>query len=203
MTDRPPQLSDPKQIWQNQEMEKTKMSVEEIRRKAQRFLAKSRFDNAVHLVFALIVVGFCAVAFFAARATAARVIAAVVMMMLLVRVVRTLYFSYRKYGRLRPDTTRAGDAALTTCLEFYRNELERQRVIHREPAWQLAITFLVIGWLTRDAMLRSRADVIGLAVPFDLFSAAGFVVLLAVRKFQMRRVQAELDALDKFEQEDS
>src|SRR5688572_5342299 len=203
MTGPQPPLNDPILIWQNQETEKTKMSIEEVRHKAQKFLAKTRFDNAIGFVFTLIAVIFCAVVLVEGRGAAPRVIAALVMTMMLVRVVRSLYFSYRKYGRIWHATTLGNDAALRTCLEFYRNELERQREMRREPAWQLAVTFLVIGWLARDAVLRSGAGLISIALPFVLFSAAAFILVLAVRKFEVRRLQAELDTLEKFEHEDS
>jgi len=56
-------------------------------------------------------------------------------------------------------------------------------------------------WLTRDALLRTSPDLLRVALPFVLISAAGLTLLLAVRKFEARRVQAELDALDRFEEE--
>jgi hypothetical protein len=38
-------------------------------------------------------------------------------------------------------------------------------------------------------------------LPAVLFAAAGLMAILVVRKLQVRRLQAELDALDTFEEE--
>jgi hypothetical protein len=168
------------------------MSVEEVRQRAERFLSKSRRDRAAFFVFGAMVIVFCAIAAFAARLTSIRIIAALVAVMMLVRVVSTLYVN-----RV------TADAALTTCLQFYRNELERQRELARQPAWQLAVTFLIIGWLSREAWIRTSPEILRVAVPFILFAAAGLIVLLAVRKLQSRRIESELDALNRFEEKNN
>jgi hypothetical protein len=196
-----PSERDPKNIWQSQETERTNMSVEEIRQKARKFLSKNRRDSAAGFAFTLVMIVFCAIVLLTARMTLPRIVAGLVMTMTLVQFTKALRFSYKKYGRIWPAPTLGGDAALTTCLEFYRNELERQREMRKVPTWQLAVTFLIIGWLTRDALLRTSPDLLRVALPFVLISAAGLILLLAVRKFEARRVQAELDALDRFEEE--
>ena len=176
------------------------MSIEEIRRKAQRFLSKRRRDNAIGLAFSIIVIVFCMIAVLSATLLVARIVAGFVMIVMTVRLINTIYFSYRRYGTVWPAIRIGPEVALTTCLDFYRNELERQREFARQPTWQLAVTLFITGWLTRDALLNTSRDLFRVALPFVLLAAALLIVLLAVRKFEARRVESELAALDKFQE---
>jgi hypothetical protein len=196
-----PLEGDPKNIWQNQKRESTNMSIEELRDKARKFLSKRKRDRAVELGFRLVAASFCGVVLLTARQPAARVIAGLVMAMMFADLGRMLVISYRKYGSFWPTMTLDRDAALTTCLNYYRTELVRSRELARHPAWQLAIAFLMVGVLLRDAFLRTSPELLAVALPFVLIAAAALIVLLGIRKFEARRLDAELDALDKFEQE--
>ncbi len=120
------------------------------------------------------------------------------MVMLLASTARNLYVFYR---RSHAAPARSGtSASWSTCLEFYRTELERQRQIAMQPAWQLAAALLIIAWLTRRS-LYSGHDALRVLLPAVLLAAAGLIVWMAVRKFQARHVQDDLDALTRFEQE--
>jgi hypothetical protein len=123
------------------------------------------------------------------------------MAMLLTSTVRNLYFSYRRSKSTWPGVNVGPNTALTSCLEFYRSELERLQEIARQPAWHLGAALLIIAWLTRNALMRTGTDPLRIVLPFVLLAAAGLIVLLAVRKFEVRRVQEEIDALDRFEEE--
>jgi hypothetical protein len=179
-------------IWRNQETEKTTMSIEEVRIKAQKLLTRSRRDLFAISAFAVLAAVFCGFVLIYARLTPARIIGGVVMAMLLANTIRNLYLSRRR---------NIAATAWATCLEFYRNELERQREIGRLPIWQLVTALLIIGWLTRNALMRTGSDVLRAILPFVLIAAACLIVLLAIRKFGARHVQDELDALDAFSEE--
>jgi len=135
------------------------------------------------------------------RLTSLRVLAGLVMTILLMSAAWSLLLAYRKSrgeGSAIPD---APMAAMTSCVEFYRNELERQREYARQPTWQLITVLLIIAWMTRDALMRNSTDPFRAVLPYVLFAAAGMIVLVAVRKHQARRVQDDIDALDAFEDE--
>ncbi len=195
-----PPERDLRNIWLSQETEKTTMSVEEVRIKAQRFLNRTKRDIFVRSAFAVAAGIFCGFVFMTARLTEARVIAGVVTAMLLAGTVRNLYVWYSR--------SPGPSAGLTSCLQFYRDLLERQRELARIPAWQLATALLIIAWLARNKLGSFNRTVMGynrdpmsLLLLLVLIAAAGLIVLLAVRKFEARKVQAEIDALDRFEEE--
>jgi hypothetical protein len=90
---------------------------------------------------------------------------------------------------------------MTSCLDFYRSELERNREYARQPTWQLVTVMAIIVWMTRDALVRNSTDPFRVLLPYVLLAAAGMIVLMAVRKLQARRIQDDMDALDVFEDE--
>jgi hypothetical protein len=200
MTSQPPNR-DPRKIWQNQKTETTTMSVEEVRRKAEKFRNRNRRDLIARSAFAVIAAVFCGYVFFNARITSVGAIAGLVMAMLLTSTVRNLFLSRRRHINRTPDDT-GPNTALSSCVEFYRNELERQLEIARQPAWQLAIALLIIGWLTRNAWVRTSADPLRIVLLGVLFAAAGLTILLALRRFGARGVQDEIDALERLEGEE-
>jgi hypothetical protein len=79
-------------------------------------------------------------------------------------------------------------------------ELERRRQIAMQPTWQLAAALLIIAWLTRRSLYSGNDALRGL-LPVVLLAAAGLIVWMAVRKFQARHIQDDLDALNRFEQQ--
>ena len=196
-----PRDPDLKDIWQRQETKEAVMSVEELRMNAKRFLRRKQRDLLARTGFVI----FAAVSFgiFAMnnRITSLRVVAGLVMTMLLLSAAWSLLLAYRKSRGEGPAVPGAPMAAMTSCLEFYRNELERQREYARQPTWQLITVLLIIAWMTRDALMRNSTDPFRGVLPYVLFAAAGMIVLMAVRKHQARRVQADIDALDVFEDE--
>jgi len=196
-----PHEPDFKNIWQSQETEKAMISVEDVRRNAQRFLRRKYLDLIARSAFVVLTAVFCGVFFINARFTSLRLLAGLVMAILLASTIWSLHRAYtrsRGYG----FTIHAGpDAAMTSCLEFYRSELERQLEFARQPAWQIVTALLIIAWMTRDALMRNSTEPFRAVLPYVLFAAAGMIVLAAVRKVQSRRVQEDMDALDLFEEE--
>jgi hypothetical protein len=193
MSSQPPER-DPRSIWQNQETEKTSMSVEDVRAKAEKFLSRNRRELIARSTFALSAAVFCGLVLTIDRLTPARVIAGLITAMLLVGTIRSLYLAFVR-------TRGIPGSALTACAEFYRNELERQRAMARQPAWQLLTALLIIGWLMRNAWYWSSANPVRPILLFVLFLAAGLILLMAFRKLEARGVQEEIEALDRFEEE--
>jgi hypothetical protein len=184
-------------LWQNLETETTTMSAQQMSLKTQEFLRKTRRDLIARSAFAVIAAAFCGIVLVSTRMSIG-LIAGVVMVMLLASAARNLYVFYR-HSHAAP-TLSGTSASWSSCLEFYRTELERQRQIAMQPAWQLAAALLIIAWLTRRS-LYSGNDALRVLLPVVLLAASGLIVWMAVRKFQARHVQDDLDALNRFEQE--
>ncbi len=104
-----------------------------------------------------------------------------------------------------PDSTdplrNADDRMAVNRLLEYRSELERQQEVMKLPAWQLGVAFVIVAWLIHRVMFDTRTRLVDSLLPLVLFSAAGLLLLLAVRKIEARRVRDELEALDRFEQQ--
>jgi hypothetical protein len=184
-------------LWQNLETETTTMSAQQMSIKTQEFLRKTRRDLIARSAFAVIAAAFCGIVFMSTRMSIG-LIAGVVMVMLLASTARNLYVFYR---RSHAASAQSGtSASWSSCVEFYRTELERRRQIAMQPAWQLAAALLIIAWLSRRS-LYSGHDALRVLLPAVLLAAAGLIVWMAVRKFQARHVQNDLDALNRFEKE--
>ena len=196
-----PHEPDLKNIWQNQETEKVIMSVEEVRLKASKFFRRKQLDLIARSAFVILAAVACGVFLMNARITSLRFVAGLVMAMLLIRTVWSLLRTYLHSRRDGPSDHAVSNAAITSCIEFYRSELQAYREYARLPAWQLATILLIIAWMTRDSLMRSGTDPFRIVLPYVLLAAAGMIVLVAVRKFQARRVQDDIEALDNFEDE--
>jgi hypothetical protein len=184
--------SDLPALWQNLEAEVTTVSIEQIQQEAMKFQEKNRRDRIARLVFAVVASAFCGFVVTTARYTSVRVVAALVTVMVLGTAIRSVHLAFR--GRA------AGP--WSSCVEFYRSELERQRAFAALPAWQIVAALSVIAWLTPGALSRNSADPLAIVLPAVLLAAAAFVLLMAVRKFQARHVHAALEALNSFSIED-
>ena len=177
------------------------MSVEEVRLNARKFLRRKQRDLIARSAFVILAAVSFGIFLMNARITSLRFVAGLVMASLLTN---TVWGLSRAYLRSRGNwyLVHAGpNAAMTSCIEFYRSELERNREYTRQPAWQLVTVLVIIAWMTRDALMRSSSDPFRVVLPYVLFAAAGMIVLVAVRKLQARRVQDYIDALDMFEDE--
>jgi hypothetical protein len=190
--------NDIRELWQNLETKETTVSAEEIQLKAIESLRRRRRDLIVRLAFAIAASVFCVLAFTRTSVNPIRYLAAVVMAMLLISTIRNLYVFYRDTRQIAQDP----GAPWSSCASFYRSELEQQRLFGAVPIWQMLAALAVLGWLARRSSLRRiRADVLEIVFPVVLLGAAGLVILMAIRKFQARRVEAELDALNRFEED--
>lgn len=195
-----PQEPDLKNIWRNQETEKTIMSVEEVRVKAGKFLRRKRLDLIARTAFVIFAAVSCGLFLMNARITPLRIVAGLVMAVLLTSTVWNLLRTFLRSGKNGSSAGAISNAAMTSCREFYRNELERYREYSRLPSWQLATILLIIAWMIREPLMRST-DSFRAVLPYVLLAAAGMIVLVAVRKVQARRIQDEIEALDVFEAE--
>ena len=165
------------------------MSVEEVRRKAERFLRRHQRELIARSAFSVIAAVFCGIAFMKARVSPTGVIAGLVMAMLLTGTFKNLYAAFVRSRGIASAVPSSSNTALTSCLEFYRSELEAQRLIARQPAWQLGAALLIIGWLTRYAAAAAGKAVFDLD---DLDCAIATVDRATGRAPELGRSSAKL-----------
>jgi hypothetical protein len=113
-------------------------------------------------------------------------IAGIAMVLVLFNAIRSVYHSYGPW---------------TSCVEFYRRELHRQQAFASIPVWQMIAALIVIAWLAPSALHQHGSSLIRFFFPAVLVAAAGLILLMAVRKLQARDIQADLEALNDFENE--
>jgi hypothetical protein len=185
-------LKDPKKIWQDQPTEPIKMSLNEIRRKAEKFQTKSRLKVLTGMVIGL----FVCVAFARMAVVVEDVIPRIGWGMLSVW---GLYCAYQTYRWMCPKRL-AEDATLSTSLDFYRSELEKRRDYERH-IWQRAgLTFCFAGM----ALAIIPELIPALETPRLLLKAAPFFTLLVIwfalfffiRKRNRLKLQREIDGLN-------
>ena len=196
-----PHEPDLKKIWQNQETEEAIMSVEEVRLNARKYMRRKKRDLIARSAFVVLAASSIGIFLTNARFTSLRFVAGMAMATLLASTVWNLLRVYRSSGSPWSSNHSAPNAAMTSCIEFYRSELDRYLTYGGVPAWQLVTVLAIIGWMTRDALMRNSTDPFRLMLPYVLFAAAGLILLVAVRKFQARRIQDDIDALELFEDE--
>jgi hypothetical protein len=190
-------MKDPQEIWQNQPTEPLKMSVTELRYRALEAQSKARFT----VLFIIIIGIICCVVF---AWSFARAHTALARMGWALTSLCTIYAAYHAYKWTWPGSL-PEEAPISTCLEFYRRALERQRDYGRRW-WRsglpvltlLGVVMAVVGTGARNASPPKLLY----AVPFFLLLAIWGVALIFLRKKQGPKIlQREIEELRAFERE--
>jgi hypothetical protein len=188
-------MNDPRKIWQNQPTEAIKMSLDEIRRKAQKLQMKARLAALAWFVMGLLLCVFFARSSVKADAVVTRIGFGMLSLW-------GAYGAYQGYKWIWPGTL-AADATLSTSLNFYRKELER-RHDYVQHIWRRAgLTFCFAGLAVvivppLISVLRTPRLLVN-AVPFFVLLAIWLAVFFPMRKRQQRRLQQEIDELNALE----
>ena len=132
--------SDPRELWQHLETEGTTMPAEQIRLRAMQSLEKNRRDMIARFAFVALATAFCVVALTNAKFTSVRALAALTMALVLINAIRSLYRAYTPWS---------------SCVEFYRRELERQQAFVALPTWQMVAALFVIAWLAPSSLRQT------------------------------------------------
>jgi len=175
-----------RELWGNQPVEPVQASADDLRRKAQRFEAKTRreFRMAVALLIVL-AAGYGSFLFFF-PGTVQRIGSGLALS-------GFLSGAYQLYRRGPARKVPPGPASATCAA--YRAELERQRDF-RLGAWSRLVAFVpgpvvfLTGFLAAEQGLAER---LGLAM---LLAAAPFAVGIPLNLWSARKLQREIDALD-------
>jgi hypothetical protein len=187
----PDEFPDPKKIWQEQPTEATKMSLEEIRRKAHQFHSRSRLKALTAIVIGIALCGVFAAVSAKAQYLVLRIGWGILSLW-------GVYGAWMAYKWVWPSNL-AEDAAVTTSLEFYRNELERRRDYTRH-IWRnsaLWLCFVGLGFLVLPVlgMALKNPRLLLNAIPFFVLLAAWFVAFVFLRRRDQRTLQREIDEL--------
>ena len=180
------------------------MSATDLRRKALETQSKARFAAVFTIIMGIIFCVFFAWWSFArAHEILARTGFALVSLCM-------IYLAYKTWPRNLPQ-----DAPISTCIEFYRRELERERD-YNHRFWRSGLPYLTLlgvvmaavgtgarnappGWLL--ALGANKHPLLN-ALPFLLALAIWVVAFLLIRKKHGREnLQREIEELRAFERE--
>jgi hypothetical protein len=129
-------MNDPRNLWQGQEVEEMKISVEELRAKAAKFQSRIHWRNAREYVAALAVIVMFGRAFWRNSHIVPRIASALI-------IAGAIYIVWHLWKWGAPKFLPA-DMGRADCLRFYRRELERQRDLLRS-VWKWYIGPIIPG----------------------------------------------------------
>ena len=187
-----PSQQDMRTLWRNQEMESYPFSLEEIRSQARRFQSQIRWRNLREYLAAVVGGVLFVYLFWFRDDTLVRIGVALT-------VAGALYVCYQLHKRGSVRKLPA-ELALKTCLEFHRTELVRQRDLLRD-VWRWYLLPVVPGF-----SLIVLADAVSFSSSLWAFALLFLVVVVwavvfwsiaALNMREARRLQQEIDALDK------
>jgi hypothetical protein len=188
-------MNDPKKIWQSQPTEAIKMSLDEIRRKAQKLQTKARMSALVTIVIGLVLCVFFGRAFAVAQNAVPRIGLGMLSLW-------GLYAAYQAYKWTWPGRL-AADATFSTSLDFYRSELERSRDYGRQVWRRAGLTFCFAGMAVviipgLIEALKTPRLLLNL-LPFFVLLVTWLVVFFSMRRRKLRKLQGEIDELKMLE----
>jgi hypothetical protein len=184
-------MNDPRRIWQDQPTEVMKMSLDEVRRRAQKLELRDRLSTLASIVIGFFLFFLCIWFARIGAGLAPRIGWAMLSLW-------ALYYVYQAYKWVWPGRL-AADATFSTSLEFYRKELERKRDYGRH-IWRRAgltfcfagLAFVVIPALV-EVLKKPRLPLN--LVPFFALLVIWSVVFFSMRRRRQRNLQKEIDDL--------
>lgn len=181
------------ELWQNQETEGVRMSVEQVRLEAGRFQRKIQSRNLREYVAALMVVVFFGFEFSRAKHLLLRVGFGLLM-------AGTAYVMWHLLSKGSPGEADES-AGLSGWIEFRRRELVRQRDLLRS-IWRWYLGPLVPGMVVVIAGVlshagRSHGGHLGLVAADVLFIAAVFFAVGKLNARGAEKLQRQIEELDE------
>jgi Flp pilus assembly protein TadB len=183
---------DLRNVWQNQNVEAVQMSLDELRRRAEKFQKRIRNRNLREYAASVVVIaafGYYVWRFPEVRLGSGLIIAA------------TLYMVYNLHKR---GAAKAVPAALGlgTCRDFHRRELELQRDLLRD-IWKWYLLPFVPGLLAFVAVpaMHLAPGTWLRVVPFILLCTAFFYAVGSLNQRSARKLQRQIDELDAMDKE--
>jgi hypothetical protein len=195
-----PSANDPKTIWRSQSTESFKMSVNEIRSRAEKHKNMARLSAMAGIVSGSLLFVFFGGAALKGPEWILRVGWGMASL-------GSIYFAIQSYRWLWPDEL-PQEISMSTSLQSYRNELERQRDSARNLriGSGLLFCFLGIALVIVPQLIKGVRDTHGAryllnAAPFFTLLAVWFVAFRILRRRSRRKLQQEIDELNEIEKE--
>ena len=183
--------NDPRNLWQDQELEKVTITVEEVRLRAARFERRIRWRNLREYAAGATVVAFFTTQLW--RAHGWRLAPAVLM------IVGTIYVMFQLSRRgARPVPANAGMAA---SLEFHRLELERQRDALRS-VWLWYLLPFVPGLVTAMAVTANDRGIDARLIGSGIVFALIFVGVWGLNEWAARKLDHKIQEVKAMETTD-
>jgi hypothetical protein len=182
-------MDDPRNLWQSQEVEEMRISVDELRSKAAKFQSRIRWRNWREYGAAVVVIVWAGTTLWRTPHTVERIGFALIIM-------GSIYYMWhlKKFGA--PKSLPA-DLGRADCARFYQSELARQRDLVRS-IWKWAIgpmipalALLDIYWIVVPPDGRRWFPVVGAVMQAVILVTIGWLNLRAARRLDGRI--AELD----------
>lgn len=196
-----PSGQDPRKIWQNQPRETSKITMTLIRQRAQDLHAKTRralINSVISHVAAFLGCIVGAVLSPSAGQRIAYAVGAIYAVAGATIIHRGMW-----------TEPMAGDAGLTTGVEFCRKELGRHRALFsRGLVWVSGPLIFAVGAYLVPALVASvyanehaNPRVLAKAIPFFALLGIWLVVMMFIRVKQRHGLQREIDDLNEIEKE--
>lgn len=179
-------------LWQSQPSEGIRMSADQIRQRAAKFEKRTYWRNAREYGAAFVVVGF-----FAFELWRGPDLLAGVGFALLIAGMLYLVWQLHRRGSSRTPPAEMG---LTSGVEFFRRELERQRDM-LQHVWRWYLGPLIPGLVVvMVAVARANPHHVRhfgwIAVTYDVLVALSFVFIGWLNGRAAQRLQKRIDELD-------
>ena len=177
-------------VWQKQEVEEMKISVDELRAKAAKFHSRIRWRNLREQAACLVVV----VSFGAMGLKSSQTIPRISFALI---VAGAIYIAWHMQRRGAPKSLPA-DMGRANCVGFYRRELERQRdLLSSVWKWYLGplipgMALLIIYGLVIVAPGRRW-----FAIVYAVFAAVAFWVVGWMNQRAAQRLNSQIAELDR------
>ena len=184
--------NDPRTIWQNQPTEPSAMTLEQIRQKVRELHAKTRRKLLGSLAGPLFVGAFSAYGIKQVYGFAP--VLALVFAFAIVWSLTGVYFLNRGMW----SAAMPGDAALSTGIESYRREIERQHAIYgRVLLWSFGPILLAIAMFI--LFLAMVGGIFPNGIPFLTLIVVWIAAVFVIRMRERRELQREIDELNDME----
>ena len=189
--------NDPRKIWQDQPKEPSTVTLKMIRMKVQDLQKKTRRQLWGSWAGPLAVGGLSAYGIRLVHGVFPVLEAAFVFA--IVWSLAGVYFLNRGMW----SAAMPGDAALSTGLEFYRREIERQRAVYgRVLLWSFGPIVLALAAFILFSVIVAGAKIFPNGMPFLILVVVWFVAGFVIRMRERRNLQREFDDLNEIERAD-
>jgi hypothetical protein len=193
-----PQDNNLKGIWQNQPMEASQMTIEGLQKKARALRAKTRRELGASIAMALIVFAIAGFGILHTHSLGVRLVFGLAIAWALAG----QYLLHRGMW----SATAPGDAARSSGLEFYRQQVEQRfSVFRRVLQWSFGPVVLSIATLilVLVGIAENQSRSVEKVIPFCTCFAIWIVVFFVLRSRSQRKLRQEIDELNDIEKASS